>query len=605
MTTELVRREDIHFILFDWLGIDKLSQYERFADFSQSTADALFDLSETIASRFFLTHYKTGDQREPELTDDGVRILPEVVEALSKYTEAGLFAASFSSEHGGMQLPLSVAAASFAHFLAANVATSAYPMLTVGNARLLTAFAGPALVEAFARPEIEGRFFGTMCLSEPQAGSSLADIATRAVHDGIDALGPRYRLFGNKMWISAGDHGAAENICHLVLAKIPGPEGQLTSGAEGISLFLVPKLLISPGDFAPDRNDIVVAGLNHKMGYRATSNCLLNLGEGQKYRPGGAAGAIGYLVGEPGQGLHIMFMMMNEARLQVGLGAAMLAYRSHRLSVTYASERTQGRPRGKKADSRPVPIAAHPDVRRMLLAQKSYAEGALSLVLYCFDLADRAEAAQDRSASQLLDLLTPIAKTWASEWGLLANDIAIQVHGGYGYTRDFDVEQLYRDNRLNSIHEGTTGIQAIDLVGRKLIKDKGRSFGVLLKRIDLSLVEGRRSLNLAEVAAALGEARRELEMSLTRIISDPDAAHAYANATPLLWALGHLVVGWLLFDQALTVERIDGITRSEFSAGKLIVARYFVSHEIPKIAAWLAPLRSDPELVANIPIGIF
>ncbi len=603
--TSLIRRADLDFLLIDWLGVDRLAEIPQFADLNRETLTALLDLSETVATRHFLPHYKTADVEEPWLDEDGVHILPEIGKALAAYAEAGLFGQSFAAEHGGLQLPLTVAAASFAHFLAANIATAAYPMLTVANARLLTAFGSPALIDAFARPEIEGRVFGTMCLSEPQAGSSLADITTRAVADGADGLGRRYRLTGNKMWISGGDQDASENICHLVLAKIPGPDGKLVPGTAGISLFAVPKILVAPGDFAGARNDVVVAGLNHKMGYRGTANCLLNFGEGQRDRPGGAAGAVGYLVGEPGQGLAIMFMMMNEARLQVGLGAAMLAYRSHRLSVAYAGERAQGRPRGVTPDTRPVPILAHADVKRMLLAQKAYAEGAVALVLHCFHLVDRAEAAEDAGARQLLDLLTPIAKTWSSEWGLIASDIAIQIHGGYGYTRDFDVEQLYRDNRLNPIHEGTTGIQAIDFVGRKLIRDKGAAFALLLSRIDGTIARAAASTSLAEPGRMLNMARGAVAEVVQEVIADPAATGAMDNATALLSAVGHLVAGWLWLDQALSAEAARDHLPATFVEGKVATTRYFAAYELPKIPGWLSPLRRAPSLLSEVGADLF
>ena len=289
--------------------------------------------------------------------------------------------------------------------------------------------------------------------------------------DGDDDLGPRYRLTGNKMWISGGDHDITDNIIHLVLAKIPGDGGKLPPGTGGITLFIVPKML--PGGV---RNDISVAGLNHKMGYRGTTNCLLNFGE--------AGGAIGYRLGEGGQGLAIMFHMMNEARIFVGLGAAALAVRGYRQSLDYARERLQGRPASAKDPSSPQrPIIEHADVKRMLLAQKAFAEGALSLILYCAHLMDRERVAGDKTEQARLDsllgLLTPVAKSWPSEFGLAANDFAIQVHGGYGYTRDFDVEQVYRDNRINPIHEGTHGIQGIDLLGRKILRDKGAGLATL------------------------------------------------------------------------------------------------------------------------------
>src|SRR5277367_6074097 len=288
---------------------------------------------------------------------------------------------------------------------------------------------------------------------------------TRAVQDGDDVLGPRYRLTGNKMWISSGDHDITDNIIHLVLAKIPGDDGKLPPGTGGITLFIVPKLL-------PDgtRNDVRVAGLNHKMGYRGIPNCLLNFGE--------AGGAVGWRLGAAGQGLAIMFHMMNEARIFVGLGAAALAARGYRQSLDYARERLQGRPASAKDPAQPQrPIIEHADVKRMLLAQKAFSEGALSLILYCAMLMDRSKIQKDEaeraSLESYIGLLTPVAKSWPAEFGLAANDFAIQIHGGYGYTRDFDVEQVYRDNRLNPIHEGTHGIQAIDLLGRKILRDNG------------------------------------------------------------------------------------------------------------------------------------
>jgi alkylation response protein AidB-like acyl-CoA dehydrogenase len=587
------------------LKVQELSRYQRYEDLSRETISAILDMSGKAASRHFANHYKKSDECEPRLVDGAPLVIPEIGTALSEYAKAGLFSQSFTYDHGGMQIPLSVSAASFASFLAANVATAAYPMLTVANARLLTAFANPEIVRALAIPQIEGRYFGTMCLSESHAGSSLADIATRAVADGQDTLGQRFRIFGTKMWISGGDHGLSENICHLVLAKIVDGNGRAGPGTESISLFAVPKVLVAPGDFAGRRNDVVAVGLNHKMGYRGTVNCVLNFGEGRDHRPGGQAGAVGYLVGERGQGLRIMFKMMNEARLQVGLGAAMLAYRGHRLSVAYAAERPQGRPRGATPDTRPIPIIQHADVKRMLLAQKSYAEGAVALVLYCFHLADLAEATENEIARQLLDLLTPIAKTWSSEWGLCANDIAIQIHGGCGYTRDFDVEQLYRDNRLNAIHEGTTGIQAIDFVGRKIVRDDGRALGHLYQEIDATLDRVTASSALMPVAEALRAARHCCETFARQVISDPERMCASANATPILQAFGHLVSGWLWLDQALAAESAGGALPLEFTDGKIATACFFALSELPKISGWLEQIRKDPAFFEKLPNKIF
>ena len=352
--------------------------------------------------------------------------------------------------------------------------------------------------EVFANNEFSGRWAGTMCLSEPQAGSSLSDITTRATPDigstfgddwQNDALGPRYRLKGNKMWISSGDHELTENIIHLVLAKIPDASGKLVAGTRGISLFIVPKKMVNDqAQLTGERNDVALAGLNHKLGWRGTTNTLLNFGEG-KFTPGGQAGAVGYLVGKPGEGLRCMFHMMNKARIGVGTAATMLGLAGYYASLDYAKNRPQGRvlgASGKDASQPQVRIIEHADVKRMLLAQKSYCEGALALELYCARMVDEemtGDAASAEEARLILEVLMPIAKSWPSEWCLEANSLAIQIHGGYGYTRDFPVEQYWRDNRLNMIHEGTHGIQAADLLGRKVIMEGGKAWQLLKQKM--------------------------------------------------------------------------------------------------------------------------
>jgi alkylation response protein AidB-like acyl-CoA dehydrogenase len=442
-----------------------------------------------------------------------------------------------------------------------------------------------------------------MCLSEPQAGSSLADITTRAVADAEDELGRRYRIYGAKMWISAGDHDVTDNIVHLVLAKAAGSDGVVAQGTRGISLFIVPKRLPSG-----DLNDVAVAGLNHKMGYRGLPNCALNFGEGRAL-PDGRAGAVGWLVGEVGQGLPQMFQMMNEARVSVGLGAAMLASRGHLLSLAYAHTRAQGRPLGSRSGA-PVPIAQHADVQRMLLAQKSYAEGALALVLYTARLLDLVHSGSDdeqADADALLAVLTPIAKTWPSEWAQRALDHAIQIHGGAGYTRDFDVELLYRDNRLNTIHEGTTGIQAIDLVGRKLRRDKGLGFDILQRRVTATLERARVHPAFANEALALSSALAALAGAAEMLMTEFEEAEAIAAATPFLLAAGHVVVGWLWLDQALCCEAFGQNSDAErtFCASKIAACRYFSVFELPKVSAWLSPILGANALGKILPTDVF
>ncbi|MCU1672306.1 MAG: acyl-CoA dehydrogenase [Frankiales bacterium] len=576
MASELLSRRDLDFLLYEWLDVEQLTKRARHADHSRETFDAVLDLSEQVATTHFAPHNKKADANEPYVGDDGkVVLIPEVRAALEVFAKTGLIASSMDYEVGGMQLPAVVAGACFAWFQAANVGTSSYPFLTIGGANLLIAHGTPEQVETYVRPMLEGRWFGTMCLSEPQAGSSLSDVTTRAEPQDDGS----YRLFGNKMWISAGEHELSENIVHLVLAKIPGGP----PGVKGISLFVVPKVLVESGE----RNDVVLAGLNHKMGYRGTTNTLLNFGEGV-HRPGGQAGAVGFLVGEPHRGLSYMFHMMNEARIGVGSGATALGYAGYLKSLRYARDRPQGRPIAGKDPSVPqVPIVQHADVKRMLLAQKSYVEGALALNLYCGRLVDEqrtAETEQERAkALLLLDVLTPIAKSWPSQWCLEANSLAIQVHGGYGYTREYDVEQLYRDNRLNPIHEGTHGIQGLDLLGRKVVMNGGAGLALLAETIGATIARAGERPEAAQLQAAVD---RVVEVTGT-LWSGMDPEVALANASVYLEAVGHVVLAWIWLEQLLAA---DG--EGDFYAGKRAAATYFFRYELPRTGPQLDLLAS-------------
>ncbi|MCW2668053.1 MAG: acyl-CoA dehydrogenase protein [Frankiales bacterium] len=578
MPSLLLSRRDLEFLLYEWLDVELLTKRPRHAEHSRETFDAVLDLAEQVATRDFAPHNKKADENEPTFDGTTVTLIPEVKKALDVFAQTGLIASGMDESVGGMQLPGVVAGACFAFFQAANVGSSSYPFLTIGNANLLMAHGTPEQVDTYVRPMVEGRFFGTMCLSEPQAGSSLADVTTRAVPQDDGS----YRLFGNKMWISAGEHELSENIVHLVLAKIPGSP----PGVKGISLFVVPKVVVETGE----RNDVVLAGLNHKMGYRGTTNTLLNFGEGV-HTPGGQPGAVGFLVGEANRGLPYMFHMMNEARIGVGSGAMALGYTGYLKSLQYARERPQGRPVAAKDPSAPqVPIIAHADVKRMLLAQKCYVEGALALVLYCNRLLDderTAETQEDREqAHLLLDTLTPIAKSWPSQWCLEANSLAIQVHGGYGYTREYDVEQHYRDNRLNPIHEGTHGIQGLDLLGRKVVMQGGQGLALLHRTI--SATAARASGDLADLGAQLqASADRVVEVT-GQLWATGDPEVALANASVYLEAVGHVVVAWLWLEQLLAAEGRTG----DFYDGKRVAGRFFFRYELPRTGPQLDLLAS-------------
>ncbi|MCZ4499154.1 MAG: acyl-CoA dehydrogenase protein [Marmoricola sp.] len=550
----LMSRRDLEFLLYEWLDVEKLTARDRYAEHSRETFDAALGLAEDIATEHFAPHNKTADANEPTYDGERVHLIPEVAKALEVYFGSGLLAASMDEEIGGGQLPQVVASALMTWFQAANVGTSGYPFLTAANANLLLAHGTSEQVDTWVRPMIEGRYFGTMCLSEPGAGSSLADVATRAEPQPDGS----YRLFGNKMWISAGEHDLSENIVHLVLARVAGAP----AGVKGLSLFIVPKVLADG-----TRNDVTLAGLNHKMGYRGTTNTLLNFGE--------KGGAVGDLIGEAGRGLTYMFHMMNEARIGVGVGAMALGYTGYLKSLQYAKERVQGRPVGQTA---PVAIAEHADVKRMLLAQKSYVEGALGLLLFCSRLVDEEKTAETQEARDaahlLLDVLTPVAKSWPSQWCLEANSLAIQVHGGYGYTRDYDVEQHYRDNRLNPIHEGTHGIQGQDLLGRKVIMQDGAGLVALVATIKETIDRAGDHPYAAQLDAVVDRVA-----TVTRTIWAPaDPELALANASTYLEAVGHTVLAWIWLEQLLAVGDADG----DFYDGKRAAAAYFFRYELPR-----------------------
>jgi alkylation response protein AidB-like acyl-CoA dehydrogenase len=571
----LLSRRDLDFLLYEWLQVDELTKRDRFAEHSRETFDSLLDLCEQLATRYFAPHNKKGDVEEPRFDGEKVTVIDEVKEALDAFTQADLIGIAMDGEFGGAQLPVTVAEAGFAWFSAANISTAGYLMLTIANANLLAKFGTPEQVDAFLRPMLAGRFSGTMALSETQAGSSLADILTRAEPQDDGS----YRLFGSKMWISGAEHELTDNIVNLVLAKIPGGP----PGTKGISLFIVPKYLVGEDGSVGERNDVVLAGLNHKMGQRGITNTVLNFGEG-RFAPGGQPGAVGYLVGEPHRGLTYMFHMMNEARLGVGMGAVSLGYTGYLKSLQYARERPQGRPvTAKDPAAPPVPIIEHADVKRMLLAQKAYVEGGMALLLYCAKLVDlqhSAETDEEREAmTLLLDVLTPVGKSWPSQWCLEANNLAIQVHGGYGYTREYDVEQHYRDNRLNPIHEGTHGIQSLDLLGRKVTQRGGASLAALGSAIgqtvDAASAAGGET---AEFAGQLAATWQRLVEVTAAMFESGDIDAAMANSVVYLEAFGHIVVAWIWLEQVVACNARSG----DFYDGKRHAARYFFRSELPK-----------------------
>jgi len=576
-TSPLIDRRHLDFMLYELLKVEDLTRYPRFEAHGRETFDAAIELAHQIAVSKFLPHNRKSDLNEPKMVDGGVELIPEIAEAMVAYNEAGFAAVLADAERGGMQMPFVAATACDIMFSAANPGTVAYPSLARAAANLLEVYANDEQKQLYMQPIIEGRYYGTMCLSEPQAGSSLADITTTATPQPDGS----FKLVGAKMWISAGDHEFGENIVHLVLAKIAGAP----AGVRGISLFIVPRWRVNADGSRGERNDVRLAGVNHKMGQRGSVNTFLKFGE--------HGDCHAYLVGEEHQGLAQMFHMMNEERIGVGLGSIMQGSVGYLYSLAYARERRQGRHVDQKdPSSQPVPIIEHADVRRMLLLQKSWVEGAQMLGFYASMLVDRAQDPDEKVRAEsdlLLELLTPILKSWGSEYSLRANDLAIQILGGYGFTREYPVEQCYRDNRINPIHEGTNGIQALDLLGRKAMMQKGEALRLLLTRVGATAAETATVPELRELAAQLLEGVKLAEATTRAVgarMAGGEVRLALANAQHYMTLMGHLVVGWFWLQSALIAVRAlpsANATDKAFYEGKLQACRFFFATELPQI----------------------
>jgi alkylation response protein AidB-like acyl-CoA dehydrogenase len=594
MTEKLLVRRDLDFLLYEYLQAESLCERERFAEHNRETFDAVIEMTATLAREEFYPINRILDEDEPKFDGETVTTPSVLKTAVRAYCDSGLMGSSFDHADGGMQLPSVVVRAAHAYISAASVGGTLFG-LTPANASTQLKHGSEFHKTVIVPKMLAGKWLGTMCLSEPHAGSSLSDITTKAIPQGDGT----YRLFGNKMWISGGDEDVSENIIHLVLAKIPGPDGKPIPGTRGISLFVVPKFMVHADGSLGARNDVAVAGLNHKLGFRGIPNCLMNFGEG-KYKVDGQAGAVGTLVGQEHRGLACMFHMMNDARIMIGSAASALGYSAYLHALDYARTRVQGRkPQGKDPSEPPLRIIEHADVRRMLVAQKAYAEGGMALVLLCARLIDDQHTAPTpelaRQANLLLELLTPICKSWPSQWCQEGNSLAIQVHGGYGYTRDFQVEQLWRDQRLNPIHEGTHGIQALDLLGRKMLMDSGAAWDVLCERISQSIARASATGQFKQQAEQLAQTREHIQATVKTLYGAGNLDITLANATAFLEAFGHFVVAWVWLDQALIAQAALPKASSgdaDFYRGKLQTAQWFFVWELPKTTAWLNALAS-------------
>ncbi|MDA9942592.1 acyl-CoA dehydrogenase [Luminiphilus sp.] len=587
----IVNRRDIDFYLYEMLDLDGLLKNERYQEHDRDTVSAVFDLAQQIAEEAFLPCAAELDENEP-VFEAGRAVTPDSLKAcLKTFVEAGLPAATFDASLGGMQLPMLVANFMQGIFQAANGSAVGYIFLTTSNAHMLEACGSDALRARYLPPLVEGRWFGTMCLSEPHAGSSLSDIRCLA-----EPLGDgSFKMTGTKMWISGGDQDVSENIVHMVLARTPGAP----AGVKGISLFLVPKYRVDEAGALGDFNHIALAGLNHKMGQRGITNTLLNFGEGGE--------CLGYLVGAEYEGLKNMFHMMNEARIGVGMGAAMSGLAGYLYSLDYARNRPQGRHPGIKDPNSPMlPIIEHADIRRLLMEQKVTVEGSIALLSYCTQLVDQQSMAEDAAERErltlLLELLTPVAKSWPSEYTLEANKHAIQILGGYGYTREYPVERHYRDNRLNPIHEGTHGIQGMDLLGRKVNLAGGVTLSIFEEEMQPALEAAAGRETLAAMGEALTDIWQLVKRTVETVNQEADTVARLSSATPFLDAFGHVVIAWLWLRQAVIAREAlqnGAQADADFYEGKVAACQFFYRYHLPQAAEKLRYVASQDRSVLD------
>ena len=584
MTSTISERE-LAFLLYELLDTESLLRRERYAEHSREVFNATLETARQLAEDLLAPHLREADENEPRFVGGQAHLIKPTKTAWRAIADAGFLSAHWDHDEGGLQLPEVLLRAAMSDFYAANVGTASYAMLTIGAANLLRTFGSQSLKDRYLAPMGDGRFAGTMALTEPSQGSALGDIKTTAVPQADGS----YRLFGQKMFISGGDQDLTENIVHMVLARIQ----DAPAGVKGISLFLVPKLLPGDGDSPAVPNDVALAGLLHKMGWRNTTSTVLSFGE--------QGGAVGWLVGREHQGLRHMFQMMNEARIGVGVMSSSIAWRGFSESLNYARERPQGRlPSCKDPLSPQVKLVVHADVRRLLLAQKTYAEGSLALCLYACSLFEdqhtHPEARAREDAGRLLDVLTPVVKSWPARYGAASNDMAIQVLGGAGYTRDYPLEQLYRDQRLNMIHEGAEAIHGIDLLGRKVTMKQGaglRLFVNTVRRDAQRAAEAGLRDEAVRLGAALDQLARVSEELIGLQRSDPDLA--LANATVYLDAFGRVALAWIWLQQGrVATLALAGASAeaADHYRGKLQAMRYFFQWELPQTDAQWALLAS-------------
>ncbi|MCP4752587.1 MAG: acyl-CoA dehydrogenase [Proteobacteria bacterium] len=576
MAAKFVSKRNLQFLLYEVFDIESLTQYPYYSQHNRKMFDMMLDAALKLAKDLLRPSFEEMDRNPPELVDGHVKVHPSVRSIMKSMGEGGWIAAKFPMELDGEQLPYLIADCCQFVFCAANYSASVYSGLTTKAARLITSFGSKEQIDTYFTKMMEGEWQGTMALTEPQAGSSLADITTTAVptDEGY------YSMRGSKIFISAGDHDGVENVVQLMLARIEGAP----AGVKGISLFIVPnKRLDDNGGLLS--NDVTISQIYHKMGYKGSPITELSIGEKNDCR--------GYLVGDASKGLAYMFQMMNGSRLSVGAAAAAISTAAYYAALEYAKERPQGRkPSSKDFSSPQIPIIEHADVKRMLLFQRSVSEGAHSVLMQCCRYADleiALEGEEKERNALLLDLLTPVAKSYPSEMSVLSTSQAMQCFGGYGYCEDFPVEQYFRDTRIHPIHEGTTGIQGVDILNRKVRMKGGKAFALYLEEVQGTIDGAVEFDDLTPYAEQLSGSLTQLQEVTTHLkeLMEKQGADVFlADATLYLEYFSLIAIAWQWLLQSVPVVKAMGgdLSKSEtnFYQGKLYTARYFFHYELPK-----------------------
>jgi len=602
MASKFVGKRNLEFLLYEIFDVLSLTQYDYYQGQNRQMFDMVMNTSLKMAEDSFLPVLAEMDREPPELAGDTVKVHPAVRKIMREFGEGGWIGSIYPESLGGFQLPLMMDNACNFIFSAANYSAGVYPGLSKGAAGLIIHFGSQELIDAYVPKLLSGEWQGTMALTEPQAGSSLTDITTMAEPTPTD--GGYYKMRGRKIFISAADHNGVDNVIHLMLAKIPGGP----PGVKGISLFVVPKKRIGE-DGKLVSNDVIASEVYHKMGYRGAPILGLSIGENGDCR--------GYLVGEPHKGLRYMFQMMNEARLGVGMGATAIASAAYYAALDYTRERAQGRKQTEKDPNQPQTlIIEHADVKRMLLFQKAIVEGSLSLLMQCSKYADLVKVQQGADTdhpeekeklSLLLDLLTPIAKTYPSEMGIQSISQSLQCLGGYGYCDDFPIEQYYRDARIHPIHEGTTGIHGMDLLGRKVVIKDGAAFHLFIEEVTLAITRARSISELQPFADQLGVALEKLRNVTEHLLGLSQSAgreRSLADATLYLELFGIITIAWQWLLQGVVAQTALQDAHSaldiDFYQGKLYTMRYFFRYELPKTLGLVDILMDEKDFTVEM-----